>query len=410
MRKNNPKILIIGTGDLRNYGCEAIVQGTYAILKKTFPGCSIYLASDNKDYDRGILPDDIQLVSYKNRFTPYRIIKGLLRRFLKIGQGSEVRMKTSIGRKFDIVLSAGGDNYCERPDHGIYNLLVDLMKIGLNAVNHGRMYNVWGGSIGPFSDPEIEKTVVKNLSLTSAIFVREEKTRDYISRFSELKDKCVLVADPAFQMTRADYPVVKKENVLYVGINMSELAVGHSLNSDRISMSESKVRFSKFLDSFLDRNNNVEFILIPHVNMTGPQDDMNFLNPVFEKCTHKDRIHIFPAGLGARKTKAMIGQLDLLVAARMHCCVAGISTSTPTLFITYSNKGKGMSHYAYAHDRYDISVVDMYKNPDSFIEKMEHMLANSADIRKYLAEQSERFNADSIRSGQILYRLYSDIK
>lgn len=410
MRKNNPKILIIGTGDLRNYGCEAIVQGTYAILKKTFPGCSIFLASDNKDYDRGILPDDIQLVSYKNRFTPYRIIKGLLRRFLKIGQGSEVRMKTSIGRKFDIVLSAGGDNYCERPDHGIYNLLVDLMKIGRNTVNHGNMYNVWGASIGPFCDPEIERSVVKNLALTSSIFVREEKTRDYISGFYELKNKCVLVADPAFQMTAADYPFVKKENVRYVGINMSELAVGHSLNSDQISMSESKKRFSKFMDSFLDRNNNVEIILIPHVNMTGPQDDMNFLNPVFEKCTHKDRIHIFPAGLGARKTKAMISQLDLLVAARMHCCVAGISTTTPTLFITYSNKGKGMSHYAYAHDRYDISVVDMYKNPDSFIEKIEYMLANSADIRKYLAEQSERFNTDSIKSGQILCKLYADIK
>lgn len=410
MSKNNPNILIIGTGDLRNYGCEAIVQGTYSILKKTFPECSVFLASDNKDYDRSILPDDIHLVSYKKRFTPYRIIKGLLRRFLKIGQGSEVRMKTSIGRKFDIILSAGGDNYCERPDHGIYNLLVDLMKIGRNAVSSRRMYNVWGGSIGPFSDPEIERTVVKNLALTSAIFVREEKTRDYISGFSELKDKCVLVADPAFQMTPADYPFVKKENVRYLGINMSELAVGHSLNSDQISMSESKARFSKFLDSFLDRNNNVEIILIPHVNMSGPQDDMNFLNPVFEKCTHKDRIHIFPAGLGARKTKAMIGQLDLLAAARMHCCVAGISTSTPTLFITYSNKGKGMSHYAYAHDRYDISVADMYKNPDSFIEKLEFMLANSTDIRKYLAKQSERFNADSIKSGQILCKLYVDMK
>lgn len=52
MRKNNPRILIIGTGDLRNYGCEAIVQGTYSILKKTFPECSVFLASDNKDYDR----------------------------------------------------------------------------------------------------------------------------------------------------------------------------------------------------------------------------------------------------------------------------------------------------------------------------------------------------------------------
>lgn len=410
MRKNNPRILIIGTGDLRNYGCEAIVQGTYSILKKTFPECSVFLASDNKDYDRSILPDDIHLVSYKKRFTPYRIIMGLLRRFLKIGQGSEVRMKTSIGRKFDIVLSAGGDNYCERPDHGIYNLLVDLMTIGRNTVKSGNMYNIWGGSIGPFHDPEIERTVVKNLSLTSAIFVREKKTRDYIQGFPELKDKCVLVADPSFQMTPADYPFIKKENVRYVGINMSELAVGHSLDSDRISMEESKVLFAQFIDRFLDRNDNVEVILIPHVNMTGPQDNLNFLKPVLTECTHQDRIHLFPAGLGARKTKAMISQLDLLVAARMHCCVAGISTATPTLFITYSNKGKGMSNYAYGHNRYDITAAEMYDKPDAFIENMEFMLSDSAAIRTYLSAQADRFSSDSLRSGQILMDLYSRLK
>ena len=106
------------------------------------------------------------------------------------------------------------------------------------------------------------------------------------------------MADPAFQMTPADYPFIKKENVRYVGINMSELAVGHSLDSDRISMEESKVLFAQFIDRFLDRNDNVEVILIPHVNMTGPQDDLNFLKPVLTECTHQDRIHLFPAGLG----------------------------------------------------------------------------------------------------------------
>ena len=59
----------------------------------------------------------------------------------------------------------------------------------------------------------------------------------------------------------------------------------------------------------------------------------------------KSNIH-FTDNLRASKTKGYISQLDFLCSARMHCCVAGISSATPTLFITYSNKGKGMSHYA----------------------------------------------------------------
>ena len=40
-------ILLIGTGSLLNYGCEAIVQGTYYILKQYLPDSQIYLASDD---------------------------------------------------------------------------------------------------------------------------------------------------------------------------------------------------------------------------------------------------------------------------------------------------------------------------------------------------------------------------
>ena len=47
MEKNNRyKILIIGTGDLCNYGCEAIIHGTYTILNHTIGNCDFYIASD----------------------------------------------------------------------------------------------------------------------------------------------------------------------------------------------------------------------------------------------------------------------------------------------------------------------------------------------------------------------------
>lgn len=69
-----------------------------------------------------------------------------------------------------------------------------------------------------------------------------------------------------------------------------------------------------------------------------------------------------------------------------------------------------MSNYAYGHNRYDITVYEMYDKPDSFIENMEVMLSDSTDIRTYLSAQADRFSSDSLRSGQILMDLYSRLK
>ena len=79
------------------------------------------------------------------------------------------------------------------------------------------------------------------------------------------------------------------------------------------------------------------------------QNDIVFMNEYIEKSEYKQRISILPPYIGAAKTKGYIQQMDLLIAARMHCCVGGISVATPTLFVTYSNKGIGMSFYAYGH-------------------------------------------------------------
>ena len=69
MPDKKTSILLIGTGSLLNYGCEAIVQGTYCILKQYLPDCQIYLASDDFSYDSKLLPKDIKLVRYKKRLS-----------------------------------------------------------------------------------------------------------------------------------------------------------------------------------------------------------------------------------------------------------------------------------------------------------------------------------------------------
>lgn len=390
------KILIIGTGSLLNYGCEAIIQGTYNILKKSLPDCKIYLASDNFEYDNNVLPNDITLVKYRKRFTLYRIFKGILRRIFHIGKGSYVHMDFNIGKNFDIVLSSGGDNYCETPNKTIYPLLMDLMEIGKRSKKKGNRYILWGASVGPFKNKENEQKVISNLNLANQIFVREKLSYDYLSQFESIKNKLLLVADPAFAMEPLDFNLNKKANFKYIGVNLSLLALGHSNCYNKAFINSIVTQF----DNLLNKNKYIYLVFIPHVQQDGPQDDMNLLIPIHNGIKNKDRIILIDKGLGARKTKGLIKELDLLVASRMHCCVGGISVGTPTLFVTYSNKGKGMSYYAYNHHDYEIEVQNL--NSYEFINKIEYILDNKDKIHEYLLKQKQRFWDDAYTSGEKL--------
>ena len=390
------KVLIIGTGSLRNYGCEAIVQGTYQILRESVGICEITVASDDFSYDSSVLPSDIKLVSYKQRFTLWRLWKGLLRRFLHIGNGSPVRMNTQISRKYDVILSCGGDNYCEAPNGTIYTILEDLMEIGRIAKKQNKKYVLWGASVGPFKNSINHKKVLSNLELADLITVREKLSYQYLSSNKKVR----LVADPAFKM-KPDCSVTlnRKKGKFYIGINVSLLSISHAYPDN---IEERVEAMFMQLDKLLDLHHDWCFVCIPHVmsSSNGAQNDYVFMKQYLDTTKHKDRVTILPDNLGAKKTKGYIAQLDLLVAARMHCCVAGISVGTPTLFITYSNKGKGMSEYAYTHHDYELEVHEIFT--DNLEKKICKMRQNAEGIKEHLKNQQPRFIKDSTHGGYLL--------
>lgn len=395
------KILIIGTGSLLNYGCEAIVQGTYVIIKHFIPDAQIYLASEDKTYDRKFLPADIHLITYKQRFTFYRVWKGILRRIFHIGTGSAVRMNCNVAKKYDFVLSCGGDNFCETPDGTIYTLLEDLMKVGDIAYKYHRKYVLWGASVGPFTRKINYERVIDNLKKTNLICVREQLSYQYLTQEKTLNNKAKLVADPAFCMQPDTNIEFKKESgYIYIGLNVSELSVSHTMKAEERADFIRQL-FEKF-DDILQSYPNYRFVCIPHVVIPGGfvQDDGAFLRQYVNVTRYSNRVEILSGGIGAAKTKAYIAQMDLLVAARMHCCVGGISTATPTLFVTYSNKGKGMSYYAYKHHDYEIEVPELIS--PRFPDLLNLMVQQRNGIRRCLMDRQQDFQADAMRGGEYL--------
>lgn len=401
MSKNAPKILIIGTGDLRNYGCEAIVQGTCRMLAEEWPDAKIYLASVNPEYDRRFLPSEAEPVEYLQRFTPKRIYRGILRRFCKIGNGSEVRMNVKIGRKYDIVLSAGGDNYCQTRDGGIYNLLRDLMAVGDDAVRHGKKYVLWGASVGPFDKQDIREVVLRNLSNADLINVREMRAYVYLERAGEGKLNLHLVGDPAFYMDSLPNELDNPEKKVLIGINLSLLALGHC----GVCEEEGIQKFVNQLLKLYKSHPDWKFIGIPHVEEDmDVQNDFSVLNRIDELIADKSIYESLPQDLGARRTKGAIGNLDLLIAARMHCCVGGVSMCVPTLFLTYSPKGVGMAKYAYGVEGYTLECNEI--GNDRFIELVEDMMRRRDSIKQTMQGRSHQYKEDALKGVRLLKEMY----
>lgn len=398
-----PKILLVGTGSLLNYGCEAIVQGTYEMLREYWPEASLTVASDDLDYDRKLFEDRerIEFVPYRKRFTVYRLLMGILRRF-GIGNGSPVRMNTGIIKDYDIFLSAGGDNYAEAPDGTLYHILRDLMKIGDKAYAQNKMFVLWGASVGPFSKDNID-IIRRNLSKADILFPREQITYDYLKNQKIQGPEIITVADPAFCMeSRKGELLQSRKNEIIIGLNISRLSVNHCFSNEE----EGKTKLFEALDNLLLEEPRFRYLCIPHVmtDKGGPQDDFAFMNEYIDYSVHKERISILEFGIGAKKTKEYISQCNMIIAARMHCCIAGISSATPTLFLTYSHKGTGMARYAYGNEELTINLKEI--TAELLKQKVDKILDNEGLYRRMLLQRVPEFKDDSIKAVTKLKEVY----
>jgi polysaccharide pyruvyl transferase WcaK-like protein len=392
--RTGPKILIIGTGSLRNYGCEAIIQGTYSLLNAYWPECTLFVASDDIEYDSDIFQgmENIKFIPYRKRFTLFRLFKGILRR-IGYGTGSPVRMQSNIVKRYDIILSAGGDNYAESPEGTLYHILIDLLEMGRKAKKHNKFFVIWGASIGPFSNNNL-KLIKEDLKRTDLQLVREEISYNYLKSIGLDESKIFRVADPAFIMEKSETTkyILKRNNEILIGLNISELSIIHAFSS----IQEGMIIMFSALDHLLQENFNYRFICIPHVvvDKGGPQDDFSFMQKYLNYTKFRERIELISPGLGAKKTKKIISECDLLISARMHCCIAGVSSGVPTLFLTYSPKGIGMSRYAYGNDNMWLSTKEV--NARILDAKVKSILLKGKEIRKHLLFKKSEFISDAV--------------
>jgi polysaccharide pyruvyl transferase WcaK-like protein len=377
----SPKILLIGIGGVYNYGCEAIVRGTEAIIRQEYPNANIVYASPRVVDDcRRLVGSEVQVVE-KGRPRRYSA-KNICRKLLTLVGGRWDPILESFGllKEVDAVFSIGGDIYTLRPN-GDYPM--SFPKFGDAAVRKGVTYVLWGASVGPFTaNPKVEKAFMRHLKGLSLITAREARTVDYLQSLG-VCDNVVSCADPAYVVApEIQANVIRKREKYTIGVNLSPLSIRYTGHSEE-EVIHAQAKAIEGLIKFFD----ARIMLIPHVVSYSKEgdDDFRYLRKVKRAIAseHQKALTLLGSDPGFVGTKKELVKCDLVIAARMHCAINALAAHVPTILIAYSHKAIGMCQYVYGNENWVLPLTDFSKGY-VLKEKVRSMIDSESKIRGYL--------------------------
>ena len=407
-KKNSPahelQVLLIGIGGVYNYGCEAIVRGTEAIIRREYPTADIIYASRRPVDDQERLKGSkVKIV--KRKYLGRYSIKNISRKLLSIVgiRWSPIMDSLRQFEGIDAVLSIGGDIYTLSSTGGYST---SFLKFGDAARLKGIEYVLWGASVGPFSDnPKAERVFTKHLKGLSLITARESATVNYLQTLGVI-DNVIPCADPAYIVA----PEIKaahtsQRNEPTIGINLSPLSVRYSNYSLQETINTQAMTIEGLIKAFGAR-----IVLIPHVvcDFNEGDDDLRYLRRVKQAIAseHQAAVTLLDTDTGFVGLKKELVKCDLVIAARMHCAINALAAHVPTILVSYSRKAVGMCQYVYGNSDWVIPLNEF--ESDHILEKVRLMIKQQKKIRAYLAERIPEIQQDAYRPMQRLKEMFED--
>lgn len=401
---NQPRFILEGIGGVYNYGCEAIVRGTVKILRKRWPCCHIIYVSKrlNDDVDR-LKDPELKIIPFNSYVPPSVRFFNKLARWSRLPWPLGAKNEYRWLKKATCVLSIGGDlftlyaNEINASSFWILEHTEKILKTGIPIV-------LWGTSVGPFDlNLHALEAFPQILRKLLCILAREPQTVEYLAKL-QIRKNVFQVADPAFLMEPirddTDYQNVFSNNKSIVAINFSPLSIIQSLGQEKLQeASQNQAGIIARITNEYD----VNILLVPHVicPWNRNDDDYNYLQVIKQKVPSKfqKRIFLLPPDLGAQKTKGILSKCQVLVTARMHCAIAGVSMFIPTLFLSYSRKAVGMCEYIYGNREW---VLPISANAEDLITTVGKLLTVSPDIHSKLEKTIPKIKVEAYRAADYL--------
>lgn len=391
--KNTKVVALYGIDGLYNYGCEAIVRGTTAILREANPNNQIVYFSPRKEEDENKIKDlgiEVRQVELCKLGILQRIVNKALRKLKVSIQIPNVSYK-KIADECDVLVSIGGDIYTipkhvrKQKRYYFYNPLIEMGKC---AKEQGKKLIIMGASIGPFGNyaPAVNY-YRKNLSTSDLILAREEKCVEYLNTIG-VDTKISFMLDPAFFVTGEKGNLPKNDfEKNHFGVNLSAL----SLSEINGEVSDTEIqKQARWIEQIIEQTG-LQALLIPHVFSKNKVDNdyehlKNVANNIAEEYKSKVLLVEPTSFLDAKK---YIKSCKFVIAARMHCAVNSMCESVPAILLSYSDKSVGMAELIYGNKNW---VLPLESKGNEIVRRATEMNRQaeelSANLKRRITEMT----------------------
>ena len=291
-----------------------------------------------------------------------------------------------LGRKSNVALSIGGDNYCYG-DITIYkhlNLLYNNNKIKT-------------AFIGCSVEPESIKhpTMIEDLKNYSLIIARESLTYEAMTNAGLNNVK--LLPDPAFALDKIELPLPNgfdKDNT--VGINISHVVIEGAKSDTTIK------NYERLIEHII-ATTDMQIALIPHVVWEG-KDDRVPLKMLYEKYKNTGRV-VMIEDHNCMELKGYIARCRFMIAARTHASIAAYSTCVPTLVVGYSVKAKGIAKDIFGTYENYVLPVQSLSQEDDLTNAFDWIYQREDQIRTHLQSMMPEYRDRALLIGEELKKI-----
>jgi colanic acid/amylovoran biosynthesis protein len=398
------KVLLAGSTTYANRGCEAIVRGTVAILRRRFGAEVQFVAASfgaPQDLNGRLRPETDPFIRHirlgYDRISIPSLLNQCNRRLHMRTPGRYWALHRAMkGAAFS--LQVGGDNYSL--DYGVPT---EYLQLDDYLLQQGLPTFLWGASVGPFAaDPEFAKLAHQHLNKLQGVFVRETLSLEYLRQHG-VSARVTLVADPAFAMEPEEPSPELVPDILPrhpIGLNFSPMmaryATGGDVDAWRRICIETVIG--------LMRRAGEGLLFVPHVFQPWfDNDDSSFLAAISDAVYRDTRTSISVASqeLSAAQLKWVIARCTAFVGARTHSTIASLSTSVPTLSLAYSVKARGLNQDMLGNLDYCIhDSADL--TSETMVARTLQLLNDGSRLRDHLTARLPDVKARAYAAGDYL--------
>ena len=333
--------VITGVTGLRNRGVEALVLPIIEGVRAKYPDAKITLATNTPPFDAMRL--DVLGIDVIHFAQPGNLqsVRNLMGKIVGGGNNRLKRLHDAI-KSSDMLIVTGGDVFSSE-----YSGLARHLGPVRVAIDNRVPVVLLAHSLGPFKTEKEVATFQEVSRKLSLVTLREKKSYDYSIEVLETDPaKTHLTADVAFLLKPESEEKIDKIRKYYgLEADRPTLALGVSGGITKYlnSKPEAHIDAWKQFVRWATEKYGMQILIVPHVQeVTARNDDRIVATNLVAELEFDPAVKVASMNHDAREYKGLIKSCDMVISERMHACIGGLSTGTPTVSVKYSVKAEGI--------------------------------------------------------------------